>query len=146
MRAQLSSSNFFKSKQKKSREILKTEISAKTRKNHVKTRFVAGKKFSITFTCVLLPPRRPNLLYYTRRSYRKPNFSNFSNNRSPFLDKTRLKLHSVLTRVNPRLLSTYKTDRSNRKQNKTAGLRPERTMVGQDWDTTAVLWSDKTGT
>ena len=38
--------------------------------------------------------------------------------------KTRLKLHSVLTRENPRLLSTYKTDRSNRKQDKTAGLRP----------------------
>jgi hypothetical protein len=70
----------------------------------------------------------------------------------PFFDffkktiQTRLKLHSVLTRENPRLLSTYKTDRSNRKQDKTAGLQPGRTMVGQDWDTTAGLWPDKTGT
>jgi hypothetical protein len=45
---------------------------------------------------------------------------------------TRLKLHSVLTRENPRLLSTYKTDRSNRKQDQTAGLRPGRTIVEQD--------------
>jgi hypothetical protein len=51
-------------------------------------------------------------------------------------EKTRLKLHSVLTRENPRLLSTYKTDRSNRKQDKTAGLRPGR----------AELLSNKTGT
>jgi hypothetical protein len=62
------------------------------------------------------------------------------------LRRTRLKLHSVLTRKNPRLLSTYKTDRSNRKQDKTAGLRPGRTMVGQDWDMSAGLWPDKTGT
>jgi hypothetical protein len=55
-------------------------------------------------------------------------------------------LHSVLTRENPRLLSTYKTDRSNRKQDKTAGLRPGRTIVKQDWDTTAGLWPDQTGT
>jgi hypothetical protein len=60
--------------------------------------------------------------------------------------KTRLKLHLVLTRENPRLLSTYKTDRSNRKQHKTAGLRPGRTMVRKDWDMTAGLWPDKTGT
>jgi hypothetical protein len=66
---------------------------------------------------------------------------------------TRLKLHSVLTRENPRLLSAYKTDRSNRKQDKSAGLRPGRTIVkedwdttagGPDWDTTASLWPDKT--
>jgi hypothetical protein len=55
-------------------------------------------------------------------------------------------LHSVLTRENPRLLSAYKTDRSNRKQDKTAGLRPGRTIVKQDWDTTAGLWPDQTRT
>jgi hypothetical protein len=60
--------------------------------------------------------------------------------------------HSVLTREKPRLLSTYKTDRSNHKQDKTAGLRPGRTIVkqdcrpmaGPDWDTTASLWPDMT--
>jgi hypothetical protein len=61
-------------------------------------------------------------------------------------EKTRLKLHSVLTRENPRLLSAYKTERSNRKQDKTAGLRPGRTIVKQDWDMTAGLWPDQTGT
>jgi hypothetical protein len=53
---------------------------------------------------------------------------------------------SPYTRENPRLLSTYKTYRSNSKQDKTAGLRPGRTIVKQDWDTTAGLWPDKTGT
>jgi hypothetical protein len=39
-----------------------------------------------------------------------------------------------------------KTDRSNRRQDKTAGLRQGRTIVKQDWDTTASLWLDQTGT
>jgi hypothetical protein len=36
-------------------------------------------------------------------------------------------------RENPRLLSTYITNRSNHKQDKTAGLWLGRNMVRQDW-------------
>jgi hypothetical protein len=43
---------------------------------------------------------------------------------------TRLKLHSVLTCKNPRLLYTYKTDSSNRKQERLP--RQGRTRLGHD--------------